>query len=187
MTKIKSTNVRPGMLIVKGGAILRIVKLEHVKPGKGPAYIQATMKDIIKGNKLEERLRTSDTVERANLDVTKHQFLYQKGDEYHFMNVETYEQETLTDGIVAEKVQYLSEGMEVEIEFLNGEAVNLILPVQIPMKIKETEPVVKGQTAASSLKNATLENGIVIQVPPHIKEGDTIILDVENNSYVKKV
>lgn len=187
MPKIKGAELRPSMLINHKDSVLRVISTEHVKPGKGPAYLQTVMKDIVKGTKLEERFRISDPIEQVNLEVIKHQFLYKKSNEYHFISMEDYEQIVLKGDILDGKKVYLKNGTQVEVEFLGSKPVNLILPDQMTMEVTETEPVLKGQTAASSLKNATLENGLTIQVPPHVKEGNKIILDTANNSYIKKV
>jgi elongation factor P len=185
--KINGNAIRPGMVIEHQGRLWRAVKIQHTQPGKGGAYLQVELKDVRGGTKLNERFRSSETVERARLEQKPFQFLYQDGTMYTFMDNQTYEQVTLDADIIgAEQVLFLQQNMTVTIEFHEGSALGLQLPDSVVLRVTESDAVVKGQTAASSYKPALLENGTRTQVPPHIEAGTRIVVSTADGSYVER-
>ena len=185
--KINATEIRVGMIIEHKDDLWEILKTNHVKPGKGGAFAQVEMKSLNKNTKLNERFRSSETIEKASLDELKYNFLYKDENDYYFMNLETFDQINLNKSIVGEKGKLLSENLEVSINFHNEKPLNINLPNQIICKIDTTDAAIKGQTVSSSYKPATLENGLNIQVPPFIESGDTVIIDTRTMEYIKKV
>tara|TARA_A100001037_G_scaffold230425_1_gene208618 strand:- start:5918 stop:6478 length:561 start_codon:yes stop_codon:yes gene_type:complete len=185
--KINATEIRVGMIIEHKDDLWEILKTNHVKPGKGGAFAQVEMKSLNKNTKLNERFRSSETIEKASLDELKYNFLYKDENDFYFMNPETFDQINLNKSIVGEKGKLLSENLEVSINFHNEKPLNINLPNQIICKIDTTDAAIKGQTVSSSYKPATLENGLNIQVPPFIESGDTVIIDTRTMEYIKKV
>ncbi len=185
--KINATEIRVGMILEHKDDLWEVLKTNHVKPGKGGAFAQVEMKSLNKNTKLNERFRSSETIEKASLDEIKFNFLYNDGESYHFMNPDSFEQIDLNKNLVGEKSKLLSENLEVVINFYNDEAISLILPNQIECKIETTDAALKGQTVSSSYKPAILDNGLNIQVPPFIESGDKIIIDTRTMEYVKKI
>ena len=185
--KINATEIRVGMILEHKDDLWEVLKTNHVKPGKGGAFAQVEMKSLNKNTKLNERFRSSETIEKASLDEIKFNFLYNDGESYHFMNPDSFEQIDLNKDLVGEKSKLLSENLEVVINFYNDEAISLILPNQIECKIETTDAALKGQTVSSSYKPAILDNGLNIQVPPFIESGDKIIIDTRTMEYVKKI
>lgn len=184
--KINGNEIRPGNMIEHKNRLWVAVKTEHVKPGKGGAFNQVELKDIRDGTKLNERFRSSETVERVRLDERDFQFLYENGDEYTFMDQETFDQVTVPRGLIGESAVFLQEGMTVQVSSYEGEIVGIALPETVVMKIVEADPVVKGQTAASSYKPAVLENGVKVMVPPHIESGIRIVVNTADQTYVER-
>ncbi|MFT6580365.1 MAG: elongation factor P [Alphaproteobacteria bacterium] len=185
--KIDGNEIRPGNVIEHQGRLWRAVKTQHVKPGKGGAYMQVELKDVRSGTKLNERFRASETVERARLEQVDYQFLYADGDEYTFMQNETYEQITLgVDFIGEDTAKFLQDGMKVQVEAFEDTPIGVALPETVIMDITEADPVVKGQTASSSFKPALLENGVRIMVPPHIEAGTRVIVNTADATYVSR-
>ena len=185
--KIDGNEIRPGNVIEHQGRLWRAVKTQHVKPGKGGAYMQVELKDVRSGTKLNERFRASETVERARLDQLDYQFLFSDGDEYTFMEIETYEQITLNvDFIGEDTAKFLQDGMKVRVESFEDAPIGVALPETVIMDIAEADPVVKGQTASSSYKPALLENGVRIMVPPHIEAGTRVIVNTADATYVSR-
>ncbi|MBE7637987.1 elongation factor P [Sneathiella sp. P13V-1] len=184
--KINGNAIRPGNVIEHKGGLWVAVKIQHTQPGKGGAYLQVELKNLRDGTKLNERFRSSETVERARLEQKDHQFLFADDDFFTFMNVEDYEQVTIAADLVGDKAQFLQDGMQVEIEFYEDEALNVLLPENVTLEISETEPTVKGQTAASSYKPAILENGMRIMVPPFCNTGEKIVVNTETAEYSKR-
>src|SRR5690606_18943805 len=178
--------IRPGMVIEHQGRLWRAMKIFHTQPGKGGAYLQVEMKDIRDGTKLNERFRSSETVERVRLDEKEYQFLYSDGDHYTFMDNETFEQITLDGELIGEPAVFLQEGMMVSVQSYEDEPISVTLPDTVVMQVVESDPVVKGQTAASSYKPAKLENGVRIMVPPHIGVGDRVVVNTSDLSYVER-
>ncbi|MGF1623442.1 MAG: elongation factor P [Alphaproteobacteria bacterium] len=185
--KINGNEIRPGNVIDYQGRLWRAVKTQHVKPGKGPAYMQVELKDLRDGTKLNERFRASETVERARLDEKDYQYLFAEGDGFTFMDNETYEQVTMTAEMIGEdNVPFLQENMVVTVESYEGEPIGVTLPQTVVMTIVEADAVVKGQTASSSFKPAVLENGVRIMVPPHIGTGTRVVVNTVDRSYVER-
>ena len=184
--KINGNAIRPGNVIEHKGGLWVAVKIQHTQPGKGGAYLQVELKNLRDGSKLNERFRSSETVERARLEQKDHQFLFADDDFFTFMNVEDYEQVNIAADLVGDKAQFLQDGMQVEIEFYEDEALNVLLPENVTLEISETEPTVKGQTAASSYKPAILENGMRIMVPPFCNTGEKIVVNTETAEYSKR-
>ena len=185
--KISGNEIRVGMLIEHKNDLWQVLKTQHVKPGKGGAFAQVEMKSMNKNTKLNERFRSSDTVEKASLDEIKFNFLYEDESDYYFINQKSFEQINIKKGVVGEKGKMLSENLEVNINFYNDRPLTVDLPNQVTCKIESTDVALKGQTVSSSYKPATLDNGINIQVPPFIESGDTIIVDTRTIEYVKKI
>ncbi len=185
--KISGNEIKNGMILEHNNDLWEVVKTQHVKPGKGGAFNQVEMKSINKETKLNERFRSSDSVERAIVEEINYNFLYQDKEEYYFINNKTFEQISLKKELMGEKSKFLSEGLEVVIGIYNDLPIKIDLPNQIECKIKTTDAAIKGQTAASSYKPALLENGVNVQVPPFIESGDIIIVDTRTIEYVKKI
>ena len=185
--KINATEIRVGMIIEYKNDLWEVLKTQHVKPGKGGAFAQIEMKSINKNTKLNERFRSSETVEKANIEETKFNYLYNDDADYYFMNPKNFDQISIKKNVVGEKGKMLTENLEVSINFYDENPLSVNLPNQITSKVKTTDVALKGQTVSSSYKPATLENGINIQVPPFIEVGDDIIVDTRTIEYVKKI
>ena len=185
--KLYASEIRVGMLIEYKNDLWQVLKTQHVKPGKGGAFAQVEMKSVNKNTKLNERFRSSESVEKASLDETKFSYLYNDETDYHFMNPKSYEQINIKKEVVGEKGKFLTENLEVNISFYNEEPLTVELPNHVTCTIETTDVALKGQTVSSSYKPATLENGINIQVPPFIDSGDKIIVDTRTVEYIKKI
>ena len=185
--KLYASEIRVGMLIEYKNDRWQVLKTQHVKPGKGGAFAQVEMKSVNKNTKLNERFRSSESVEKASLDETKFNYLYNDETDYHFMNPKSYEQINIKKEVVGEKGKMLTENLEVSISFYNEEPLTVELPNQVTCVIETTDVALKGQTVSSSYKPATLDNGINIQVPPFIDSGDKIIVDTRTMEYIKKI
>ena len=185
--KITANEIKPGMIIEHKNDYWNVLKTQHVKPGKGGAFNQVEMKSINKNTKLNERFRSSETVEKASLEEVKYNYLYDDEQNYFFMQPKSYEQIEIKKNIVGEKGKLLTESLEVSISFYNDTAMSVELPNQVNCKIKTTDAAIKGQTVSSSYKPATLENGLNIQVPPFIESEDEIVVDTRTLEYIKKV
>ena len=185
--KINATEIRVGMIIEYKDDLWEVLKTNHVKPGKGGAFAQVEMKSISKNTKLNERFRSSETVEKASIEEIKFNPMYSDESNFHFMNPETFEQININRNIIGEKGMMLKEDLEVTINFYNDNPLNINLPNQITCKILSTEAALKGQTVSSSYKPAKLENGLNIQVPPFIENEDSIIIDTRTLEYIKKL
>jgi elongation factor P len=184
--KINGNEIRPGNVIEHKGTLWVAVKTQHVKPGKGPAYAQVELKNAIDGTKLNERFRSSETVERVRLEQKDYQFLYAEGDMLVFMDTDTYEQINIRREFLEERAAFLQDGMKVTVESHEGRPIGITLPDQVTLEVVEADPVVKGQTAASSYKPAKLENGVRILVPPFIGAGERVVVDTNELSYVRR-
>ncbi len=185
--KILGNEIKPGMVIEHKNDLWSVLKAQHVKPGKGGAFNQVELKSINKGTKLNERFRSSDTVERAVLDDRKFNFLYEDDKNCHFMDQVNFEQIQINKSVLGEKSKLLKENMEVNVQFHEERALSVDLPSSVELKIETTDAAIKGQTASSSYKPATLENGIKIMVPPFINAEDKIVLDTRTLEYIKKI
>ena len=185
--KLYASEIRDGMLIEYKNDLWQVLKTQHVKPGKGGAFAQVEMKSVNKNTKLNERFRSSESVEKASLDETKFNYLYDDETDYHFMNPKSYEQINIKKETIGEKGKMLTENLEVSISFYNEKPLTVELPNQVTCTIDTTDVALKGQTVSSSYKPATLDNGVNIQVPPFIESGDKIIVDTRTMEYVKKI
>ena len=185
--KINAGEIRVGMLLEYKNDLWQVLKTQHVKPGKGGAFAQVEMKSVGKSTKLNERFRSSETVEKASLDETKFNYLYEDENYYFFMDPKSFEQIEIKKDVVGNQGKLLSENLEVSVSFFNENPISVVLPNQIKCKIKTTDVALKGQTVSSSYKPATLHNGLNIQVPPFIESGDEVIIDTRNLEYVKKI
>ncbi|MEQ8901388.1 MAG: elongation factor P [Roseovarius sp.] len=186
MPKINGNEIRPGNVLEHNGGLWAAVKVDHVKPGKGGAFAQVEMRNLRNGSKLNERFRSADKVERVRLEQKDQQFLYQEGENLVFMDTETYEQIELPAEILGERRPFLQDGMTITVEFHDSEALNATLPQKVTCKIAETEPVVKGQTAANSFKPAILDNGVKVMVPPFVGQDEDIIVNTETMEYAER-
>ena len=185
--KLYASEIRVGMLIEYKNDLWQVLKTQHVKPGKGGAFAQVEMKSVNKNTKLNERFRSSESVEKASLDETKFNYLYGDETDYYFMDPKSYEQINIKKETIGEKGKMLSENLEVSISFYNEKPLTVELPNQVTCTIDTTDVALKGQTVSSSYKPATLDNGVNIQVPPFIEIGDKIIVDTRTMEYVKKI
>jgi len=186
MPKINGNEIRPGNVLEHNGGLWAAVKVDHVKPGKGGAFAQVEMRNLRNGSKLNERFRSADKVERVRLEQKDQQFLYQEGENLVFMDTETYEQIELPAEILGERRPFLQDGMTITVEFHDSEALNATLPQKVTCKVVETEPVVKGQTAANSFKPAILDNGVKVLVPPFVGQDEDIVVNTETMDYAER-
>ena len=185
--KINASEIRVGMLLEYKNDLWEVLKTQHVKPGKGGAFAQVEMKSINKNTKLNERFRSSETIEKASLDEIQFNFLYENENKYFFMNPQSFEQIEIKKEIVGEKGKLLTENLDVSVSFYNDTPISVDLPNQVACKIETTDVALKGQTVSSSYKPAILDNGLNIQVPPFIESGDKIVIDTRNLEYIKKI
>jgi elongation factor P len=185
--KINAGEIRVGMLLEYKNDLWQVLKTQHVKPGKGGAFAQVEMKSVGKNTKLNERFRSSETVEKASLEETDFNYLYDDESNYVFMNPKTFDQIEIKKDIVGEKGKLMTENLEVSVSFYNDNPISIELPNQVMCKIKSTDVALKGQTVSSSYKPATLDNGLNIQVPPFIESGDEVIIDTRTLEYIKKI
>ncbi len=185
--KINASEIRVGMLLEYKNDLWQVLKTQHVKPGKGGAFAQVEMKSVNKNTKLNERFRSSETVEKASLDEINYNFLYNDENNYFFMNPKSFEQIEINKDLVGEKGKLLSENLGVVVSFYNENPISVELPNQVTCKIKSTDVALKGQTVSSSYKPASLENGLNIQVPPFIESGDEVVIDTRSLEYIKKI
>ncbi len=180
---MQATRLRKGMLIKVGEDLFRVLDLQHVTPGNLRGFVRVKLRNIRNGSLSDQKLRSEDEVERATLDEKSMQYLYSDGSSYHFMDTETYEQIALTDEVLGDASRYLVAEMVIEMEFYGSEPVGIELPQTVDLKVVETTPAIKGATASAQLKPATLETGLVVQVPPFINEGDRIRVSTETGEY----
>ena len=185
--KINAGEIRVGMLLEYKNDLWQVLKTQHVKPGKGGAFAQVEMKSLNKNTKLNERFRSSETVEKASLEETTYNYLYEDEENFFFMEPKSFEQIEIRKSLVGDKGKLLTENLEVFISFYNDNPISVELPNQIICKIETTDVALKGQTVSSSYKPAKLINGLNIQVPPFIESGDEIVIDTRNLEYVKKI
>ncbi|AJE45979.1 elongation factor P [Celeribacter indicus] len=186
MPKINGNEIRPGNVLEHDGGLWAAVKVDHVKPGKGGAFAQVELKNLRDGRKLNERFRSADKVERVRLEQKDMQFLYEDAGQLIFMDTDTYDQVQLEADILGERRPFLQDGMTILVEFYDAEALNATLPQKVTCKIVETEPVVKGQTAANSFKPAILDNGVRVMVPPFVGTDEEIIVNTETMEYAER-
>jgi elongation factor P len=185
--KINAGEIRVGMLLEYKNDLWQVLKTQHVKPGKGGAFAQVEMKSVGKNTKLNERFRSSETVEKASLEEIDFNYLYSDENNYFFMDPKTFDQIEIKKNVIGEKGKLLTDNLEVSVSFYNNNAISIELPNQVNCKIASTDAALKGQTVSSSYKPAILDNGIKIQVPPFIEPDDEIIVDTRTIEYVKKI
>ena len=186
MPKINGNEIRPGNIIEHDGGLWVAVKTEHVKPGKGGAFAQVELRNLRNGSKLNERFRSADKVERVRLEQKDQQFLYESDGILTFMDAETFEQITLPADLLGDARPFLQDGMTVTVEYHEDEPLSVRLPERVTCTIVQTEPVVRGQTAANSFKPAKLDNGVRVMVPPFVGEGEAIVVSTETFEYVER-
>ncbi len=186
MPKINGNEIRPGNILEHNGGLWTAVKVDHVKPGKGGAFAQVEMRNLRNGSKLNERFRSADKIERVRLEQKDQQFLYETDGQLVFMDSETFEQVELPVEILGERRPFLQDGMTVQVEYYENEALSASLPQKVVCRVAETEPVVKGQTAANSFKPAVLDNGIKVMVPPFVGSDEDIVVNTETMEYAER-
>jgi elongation factor P len=184
--KVSANSIKPGAIIEHKSRLWVVAKTMHTKPGKGGAYIQAELKDIQSGSKLNERFRSTENIERVRLDEIQYQYLFTEGNLVTLMDQTTYEQITLNDSLFGDMLAFLQDGMIVTASFYEDKPISVTVPDTVIMTIIEAEPVVKGQTASSSYKPATLDNGLRIMVPPHIAEGTKVVVNTADCTYAER-
>ena len=184
--KISGVDIRPGNIIEFEGSLWRAVKIQHTQPGKGGAYMQVEMKNLFDGRKTQNRFRSAETVEKIRLDQKDYQFLFAEGDMLTFMDKDNYEQISLSADLLGDERPFLQDGMDVMIELYEERPVSLQMPDQVTLKVMETEPALKNQTATSSYKPAMMDNGVRIMIPPFIDEGAKIIVSVYDQEYIRR-
>ena len=186
MPKINGNEIRPGNVLEHQGGLWAAVKVDHVKPGKGGAFAQVELRNLRNGSKLNERFRSADKVERVRLEQKDQQFLYESDGMLVFMDGETFEQTEISADILGERRPFLQDGMTIQVEFYDDEALSATLPQKVTCTVVETEPVVKGQTAANSFKPAVLDNGVKVMVPPFVGQDEAIIVNTETMEYAER-
>jgi elongation factor P len=186
MAKISGSDIRPGMVIEYDGSLWAAVKSMAVKPGKGPAYNQVELKNILDGRKLNQRFGGSDRVEETDVERRQFQFLYRQDDQLVFMDTASYEQIELSEDFVGERATFLQDGMMVQVQLHGDRPIGVKLPETVVLEVIEADAVIKGQTAASSYKAAKLENGLRLQVPPFISAGEKVVVSTDDVSYVRR-
>ena len=185
--KINANEIRVGMLLEYKDDLWQVLKTQHVKPGKGGAFAQVEMKSVNKNTKLNERFRSSETIEKASVEESNFNYLYEDDNNYFFMDPKSFEQIDIKKNIIGEKGKLLTENLEVSVSFYNDKPISVDLPNQVNCKIESTDVALKGQTVSSSYKPAILDNGLNIQVPPFIEAGDEVVVDTRDLEYVKKI
>ncbi|MDG1235123.1 MAG: elongation factor P [Amylibacter sp.] len=186
MPKINGNEIRPGNILEHNASLWIAMKVDHVKPGKGGAFAQVEMKNLRNGSKLNERFRSADKVEKVRLDQKDQQFLYETDGMLVFMDLETYEQIELPADILGDRRPFLQDGMTIQIEYHEAEALSASLPQKVICTVVETEPAVKGQTAANSFKPAVLDNGVRVMVPPFVNQDEKIVVNTESMEYTER-
>ncbi len=184
--KINGNQIKPGNVLQHNDSLWVVVKTDHVKPGKGGAFAQVEMKNLLNGSKLNERFRATESVDKVRLEQKDYQYLYEQGEMLVFMDNQTYEQLELQKDFVGDRAAFLQDGMTVTVELHEENPIGISLPDQVTLEVVEAEPVVKGQTAASSYKPATLENGVRCMVPPFVSTGEKIIVDTNEITYIRR-
>lgn len=184
--KISGNDIRPGNVVEHKGELWQAVKIQHTQPGKGGAYLQVELKGLTTTSKLNERFRSSESVEKVRLDLRPYQVLYVEGDSLNLMDNENFEQIQVSTDLVGDPAPFLQDGMTVNVESYEGRLLRVDLPETVTLVILETEPTVKGQTATSSFKPATLENGVRVMVPQFVGAGESIIVNTADGTYARR-
>jgi elongation factor P len=180
---MQATRLRKGMLIKVGENLFRVLELQHVTPGNLRGFVRVKLRNIRTGALADQKLRSEDEIERATLEEKSMQYLYRDGASYHFMDTESYEQIALTEEVLGDAMNYMVAESVIEMEFYGSEPVGIELPQTVDLKVVETTPAIKGATASAQLKPATLETGLVVQVPPFVNEGDKVRINTETGEY----
>jgi elongation factor P len=186
MATIQATRVKKGMLVKQGEDLFRILDFQHVTPGNLRGFVRVKMRNIRNGTLSDQKLRSEDFIERATLDEREMQYLYKDGDDLYFMDTSTYEQVHISNEALGDSVNYLKPEMTIEVEFYGHEPVGIELPQTVDLKVLDTAPGIKGATASAQVKPATLETGLVVQVPPFVNPGDTIRVNTETGEYLSR-
>jgi len=184
---ISANDIRKGMVILHEGAPVKVMEFHHHTPGNLRAMVQARLRNLLTGNSFEFRFRSADTLEKILLEQNRMEYLYSDGSHHHFMNSENYEQVALTEEELGDAAQWLMPGLKIEVEFYNGQPIGVALPASMELTVVTTEPPLKGATASNSNKPATLENGVTLQVPPFIVEGEKIRVNPTEARYMERV
>ena len=179
-------DIKNGITFVLDGQIYQVIEFLHVKPGKGPAFIRTKIKNLRTGATIEKTFNTNIKLEKAMIEKQNMQFLYASGDTYTFMNMETYEQMELTKDQIGNDVNYLKDGLDVDLTFYKGELLGISVPEKVSLKVTSTEPAVKGNTTNNAMKDATLETGLVVKVPLFIEQDEEIIVSTKDGKYVSR-
>jgi len=183
---MKATQIRVGQILLRDGELFRVESVNHVTPGKGRAHVQTLLRNLKTGSAYDRRFRSDDSVERAVLEQVEMEYLYQDGDSYIFMNTETYDQVTLGVKLLGSALNYLLPNTKVRVELHQGEPLGLALPLSVKLKVTETEPPLRGATAAGSAKPAKLETGLTVNVPQFVEEGETVEVDTRTGAYITR-
>ncbi|MBG9456356.1 elongation factor P [Lysinibacillus sphaericus] len=183
---ISVNDFRTGLTIVVDGQLYRVLDFQHVKPGKGAAFVRSKLRNLRNGSVNEKTFRAGEKVEKAQIDNRKMQYLYAQGDEHVFMDLESYEQTELSSAAIEYELKFLKENMEVHIQSYQGEMLGVELPNTVTLEVTETEPGIKGDTASGGTKPATLETGLIVQVPFFVNQGDMLVINTEEGSYVSR-
>ncbi len=184
---ISASQIRRGSVIMHDGGPCRVLEFQHIKPGKGPAYMQTKLRNILTGVIFEHRFRSADTVEKAVMNTRELQFLYHDGQHHYFMDKESYEQFPIGDDALGDEAKWLVPNMDIQVEFLEGKPIGVELPRTLELTVEETEPGVRGDTRTSVTKPATLENGVTVQVPAFVDKGEKIRVDPGEGTYIERV
>ncbi|HXH25738.1 MAG TPA: elongation factor P [Vicinamibacterales bacterium] len=187
MTAIQATRLKKGMLIKMGEDLFRVLDLQHVTPGNLRGFVRVKLRNIRNGTLADHRFRSEDSVERATLDEREMQYLYQDGNDFYFMDTTTFEQIHISSEALGDSVNYLKPEMTIQVEFYGNEPVGIELPQTVDLKVTDTVPGIKGATASAQVKPATLETGLVVQVPPFVNTGDIIRVNTESGEYLARV
>jgi elongation factor P len=183
---IQATKLRPGVVIKHNGELYTIFSVTHRTPGNLRGFVQVRMRSLRSGNMADHRFSSEDRVERAVLDEHEMEYLYQDGDDYHFMNTESYEQIHINKDTLGDTVQYLTPNLKIQVEFYEGKPIGIELPATVDMEVVETEPSFKGASVSNVMKPAKLETGLVVQVPPFVNQGDRIRVNTEEGTYQER-
>ena len=183
---ISVNDFRTGLTIIVDGNLFRVLEFQHVKPGKGAAFVRSKLRNLRNGNVTEKTFRAGEKVEKAQIDNRKMQYLYAQGDEHVFMDMESYDQTTLTSAQIEYELKFLLENMEVHIQTYQGEMLSVELPNTVVLEVAETEPGIKGDTASGGTKPAKMETGVMVNVPFFVNQGDKLIINTTDSSYVSR-
>jgi elongation factor P len=183
---MNANDIRKGIVIVFEGDLCKVMEFRHHTPGNLRAMVQAKLRNLRTGNQFEHRFRSNDDIEQAYISQHEMEYMYSDGHAHHFMNTENYEQIEISEDDLGDAAAWLEPGVKLQVQFHDSKPIGVELPKSMKVRIKETQPMVKGATQSSSYKPATLENGVVVQVPPFVTEGEEIIVDPVDNRYLER-